>query len=153
MAMLRRMMQLTRDVKNPRPVKGGRQELAQEKVIEKGSLFVNEIITECDSDIVVSDTLVYLDADFLEPLESYEKGSPLYEALAPALKRVPRSAARILVELNMTDPESLWGFLDHLVKGGACNLEDVKKAAFAYRRSVDYDMQDEDDTVDLATFE
>ncbi|MDD5305200.1 MAG: hypothetical protein PHS14_19035, partial [Elusimicrobia bacterium] len=94
------------------------------------------------------DELIWLDDDDL-PAISWPKGSKMYQALMPKLKRAPRGVARILQEYDAFHPNSVAAILIKSVAMGMMTLDQLEKVVIAYRRGMDFDMQGEDDTIKL----
>lgn len=116
---------------------------------EAGSLFVREVITPVEgSGRAEENQICWIDDDEM-PAVCWPKGSEMYEAVRAHLEPAKPSVAKIMHEYDAYMPHSLWAVLRRLVEDEFLSLDALEQAVIAYRRSMDFDMQDEDDTIIL----
>jgi hypothetical protein len=110
-------------------------------------MFVQEILTGRHTDETLSDALYLLDEE-LQAEQEVPRGSALFRALLPKLKRAPASLARLLVEYNVVGMDSILDILSRAVSSGAIKLPRLEKSVRDYVEEMSADV-DADDVLDL----
>ena len=148
MPMVRTLHVLQTDVPFPKALRPKGKNLDIPDEFEKDDLFVHETITPAHGGRVSKDQLVWIDDDDL-PAVQWPKGSKMYDAIMPHLQRAKPCVTRILQEYDAYLPESVAKILLAVVDQGLITLKQLEKVVIRYRREMDFDMQDEDDTIIL----
>lgn len=115
-------------------------------VFEAGDLFVHEVVVPQNGRQKAYDALQYCDDEGM-PMVAFERGTPMYTKLMLVLRRAQPGAIRLIHEYNAYTPDCVLDVLKRLADSGVVSLQALEAAIIAHRRSHDYDMLDEDDTV------